>query len=78
MPMPDGSAERGTVPWEDWAAVSFQLAMIQKNVREAYEAWAGSELPEEPKAETAPEAYAYRIIKEMLEPIKEALAMGNE
>ena len=41
--------------------------------RAAYEAWAGSELPSEPQAETAPEAYAYRIIKQMLEEIQKGL-----
>lgn len=42
-------------------------------IREAYEAWRGSGLPQNPQAETAPEAYAYKIINDMLEPIRKAL-----
>jgi len=50
-----------------------ELQFFQLKVREAYEAWAGSELPQNPSAETAPEAYAYKVIGDILEPIMDAI-----
>jgi len=50
--------------------------ILRAAIREAFEAWAGSELNW--KAETAPEAYALWVINQMLEPLKEALGLNRD
>lgn len=49
------------------------VEFLELKIREAYEAWAGSELSSKPEALTAPEAYAYRVLEEVMIPIREAI-----
>ena len=54
-----------------------QEEFLRAKLREAYEAWASSEMPLDPIAEYASEAYAHKVIKDMLKPIQEAIQDGQ-
>lgn len=65
-------------PIEKWCGDCVYEAALdyRRAIREAYEVWAGSEL--DFLAVTAPEAYALRVIAEMLEPLKRVIATNPE
>ena len=61
------------------AELEREIERLRAALRESHEAWCGSELgpPERIETPHASEAYAYRIMSEMLKPLKVAIAEGQ-
>jgi hypothetical protein len=60
-------------PLVSYGEHSVEIEKLRAVIRDTYEAWCGSELPEKPEAKTAPEAYAYHVISNMLEELRRGL-----